>query len=189
MKRFVLTLSAALLATLPAMADPVPLGDLSRYLNGMQTAQGTFTQVNPDGTVSTGDIYLHRPGRVRFEYDSDDLLVIAGGQQVAIFDDRGSGRPEQYPLSETPLSLVLARNVDLARSGMVTRVLARDPDRPEIGTIELVFTGDPVELRQWVVTDGGGEETTVILGALEEGGRIPARYFNITNEINSRERN
>ncbi|NKX45562.1 LolA family protein [Roseicyclus persicicus] len=195
MTRLALTLALILCTAAPALADLVPLAQLSRYLNDMRTAEGTFTQINADGTISTGDIYLHRPGRVRFEYDGDDLLVIAGGQQVAIFDGRSNTRPETYPLGETPLNLILARNVDLARSGMVvghefdgtaTRVLAQDPDRPEIGTIELVFTDAPVELRQWVITDSTGAATTVVLGNLEEGGSIPARLFNITAEIQSR---
>ena len=197
MKRFALALALSLSTGAPALADIVPLSALSGYLNSIETAEGSFTQINADGSVSTGRILMHRPGRMRFEYDADDLLVIAGGRQVAIFDGRSNTRPEQYPLSETPLNLILARNVDLARSGMVightydgtaTRVLAQDPDRPEIGTIELVFTGDPVELRQWVITDGNGGETTVVLGNLEQGGRMSAGLFNITQEIQARER-
>ncbi len=198
MKQVFLASVLAVFSALPALADAVPLRQLSSYLNGIDTAQGTFTQINSDGSVSTGNIYIHRPGRVRFEYDGDDLLVIAGGQQVAIFDGRSNTRPEQYPLAETPLNLILARNVDLARSGMVmdhsfdgtaTRVRARDPDRPEIGTIELVFTGDPVELRQWVITDNTGSETTVVLGGLQRDTRIANRLFSIPLEIQAREQN
>ena len=193
-------LAAAIAAVLAmagtmARADAIPLNTLSNYINRIDTAESTFTQVNSDGTVSTGDIYIHRPGRMRFDYDGDELLVMAGGGTVAIFDGRSNTSAEQYPLSETPLNLILDRNVDLARSGMVlrhgtdgtaTRVLARDPDQPDIGTIELVFTPDPVELRQWVITDSGGAETTVILGPLEQGGTIPARSFNIPQELNAR---
>jgi len=186
--------TAAALIPTAARADAIPLGQLSSYLNAMQTAQSPFTQINSDGTVSTGTVYIHRPGRVRFDYDGDDLLVMAGGSQVAIFDGRASGPPEQYPLSETPLRIILQRNVNLGQSGMVsehsfdgtaTRVVARDPERPNIGSITLVFTPGP-ELRQWIITDEGGAQTTVILGALEQGGRIPARFFSIPQEINAR---
>ncbi|OAN78951.1 cell envelope biogenesis protein LolA [Jannaschia sp. EhC01] len=181
-----------------AFANAIPLGDLSAYLNAMQTAESPFTQINSDGTVSTGTVYIHRPGRVRFDYDGDDLLVMAGGSQVAIFDGRASGPPEQYPLDETPLRIILQRNVNLGQSGMVsehsfdgtsTRVVARDPQRPNIGSITLVFTPNPIELRQWIITDEGGAQTTVILGALEQGGRIPARYFSIPQEITARNGN
>lgn len=188
------TAAAAVAIPSAAFANAIPLGELSSYLNQMQTAQSPFTQINSDGTVSTGTVYIHRPGRVRFDYDGDDLLVMAGGSQVAIFDGRASGPPEQYPLSETPLRIILQRNVNLGRSGMVsehsfdgtsTRVVARDPDRPNIGSITLVFTPGP-ELRQWIITDEGGSQTTVILGALEQGGSIPSRYFSIPQEISAR---
>ncbi|MEM9318645.1 MAG: outer membrane lipoprotein carrier protein LolA [Pseudomonadota bacterium] len=191
----VLTALAILAAAPVAAQDLIPLSDLSGYLNDIQTAEGAFTQVNADGTISTGTIYMHRPGRVRFEYEGDDTLVMAGGGQVAIFDSRSNAPPEQYPLSQTPLSIILARVVDLGRSDMVvahdsdgttTRVVAQDPDRPEIGRIALVFTGDPVELRQWIITDQGGNETTVILGGLETGERLPARLFSIPQEADAR---
>ncbi|MBF9029560.1 outer membrane lipoprotein carrier protein LolA [Rhodobacterales bacterium HKCCE3408] len=196
MKRFALAAITAAVTALPAAAqDAIPLRALSDYLNNIRTAEAGFTQVNADGTVSTGTVYINRPGRVRFEYDGEDVLVMAGGGQVAIFDGRSNVAAEQYPLEQTPLSLILARNVDLGRSGMVvahegdgttTRVVAQDPDRPDIGSITLVFTDDPVELRQWVITDEGGQETTVILGGMETGGRLPARLFSIPQEIQSR---
>ncbi|MEJ6395757.1 outer membrane lipoprotein carrier protein LolA [Gymnodinialimonas sp. 2305UL16-5] len=195
-RRHLLGASVALcLVGSAAYAEAIPLTDLSSYLNGLQTAESPFTQINSDGSVSTGTVYIHRPGRVRFDYDGDDLLVMAGGGQVAIFDGRGNGRPEQYPLRETPLRIILDSNVNLSQSGMVsehsfdgtsTRVVARDPERPNIGSITMVFTPNPIELRQWVITDENGSDTTVILGALQEGNRIPARFFNITQEINAR---
>jgi len=195
MKRYLLSVALAACTAFPAFADVVPLAELSAYLNGIQTAEGQFTQINSDGSISTGTIYIHRPGRVRFEYDGQEVLVMAGGGQVAIFDGRSNARPEQYPLARTPLNLILARNVDLGQSDMVvaheydgtaTRITAQDPEQPEIGTITLVFTGDPVELRQWIITDQGGSETTVILGELDEDVRLGASLFSIPQEITAR---
>ncbi len=196
-KRAALALTILAFSALPALAQAIPLSQLSSYLNGIRTAEGEFTQINADGSISTGTLYLQRPGRVRFEYGGgdEDLLVIAGGGQVAIFDARSNVPPEQYPLRRTPLHLILAREVNLGRSNMVvahdgdgtsTRVVAQDPERPEIGRITLVFTGDPIELRQWVITDETGSETTVILGELEEGVSLGARLFNIPQEIEAR---
>lgn len=195
MKRIALSLAATIAASAPALADIVPLRDLSSYLNDIDMAQSTFTQINADGTVATGQFYIQRPGRARFEYDGGDLLVIAGGGQLAIFDGRSNSTGEQYPLSETPLSIILGQQVDLSRSGMVvghefdgtaTRVIAQDPDRPEIGTLTMVFTGDPVELRQWVVTDQAGAETTIVLGNLEREERLSQILFSIPIEIDRR---
>jgi outer membrane lipoprotein-sorting protein len=187
---------ALALAGGPAHAAPIPLAALSGYLDALTTLESPFTQVNPDGTIATGTILISRPGRVRFEYAPPDrTLVLSDGQQVAIFDPKSNQPPEQYPLRRTPLNLILAPRVDLSRDRMVlahreegatTRVVAQDPEFPEYGQIELVFSADPVELRQWVVTDDTGAQTTLILGAMVKGRAISASRFDIAAEVRAR---
>lgn len=187
---------AASLAVLPVRADPIPLARISDYFNGFTNAEARFTQISDDGSVATGTLYIQRPGRMRFEYDPPQAaLVMAGGGQVAIFDPKTNQPPEQYPLKRTPLNLILEPRVDLTRADMVvghvsddttTSVLAQDPENPEYGMIRLVFTDDPVQLRQWVITDGAGGETSVILDQMELGGELSPRLFNITAEAEAR---
>ena len=191
-----LALMAALLtwAALPAQAQQIPLNNLSNYLNQLTSAEGSFTQITADGTISTGTIYLRRPGNVRFEYNPpEQALVLANNGAVFVFDKKLGGEPNTYPLNRTPLGLILARNVDLGRANMVTAhgfdgtattVTAQDPENPEYGSIQLVFTGNPVELRQWIITDDGGQQTTVILGALEQK-QLANRLFNVERERNA----
>ena len=176
---------------LPAQAQQLSLNTLSNYLNKLTSAEASFTQINADGTISTGTVYLRRPGKVRFEYNPpEQALVMAKNGTVVVFDRKLGGDPESYPLNRTPLGLILARNVDLSRANMVvahgydgtaTTVTAQDPDNPEYGSIQLKFTDNPVELRQWIITDDGGGQTTVILGALERK-QLANRLFNIEQE-------
>ena len=123
MKRrsFMAFATAAIVAGSPAAAQQLSLEQVSQYLNQLQTAQGGFTQINADSTLSTGQIYIKRPGRIRFEYNApDNSLVMAGGGSVAIFDPRSNNGPDRYPLNQTPLKIILERNVDLGRARMVT---------------------------------------------------------------------
>lgn len=177
---------------LPALAEKIPLNEISNYLNGLKTVTSEFTQVNNDGSISTGTVFISRPGRVRFEYNNDSTLVLASAGNVAVFDPKSNGGPQQYPLSKTPLSIILDANVDLGRANMVTDyteaknstvVTAQDPAHPEYGNIQMVFTGGPTELRQWVVTDDSGEKTTVILGEMRKGGAIADSKFSIRSEL------
>ncbi len=187
---------ALVLLAFPALAEKLPLNVLSSYLNQMVTAETDFTQVNADGSVSTGKIYIQRPGRVRFEYaPPDESLVLASAGQVAIFDAKSNQPPEQYPLTRTPLNLILGANIDLGRASMVvghdadgssTKVRAQDPEHPEYGTIDLIFTDNPVALRQWVITDDLGQQTTVILGEMKLGSTYKTSLFSLDIEKKKR---
>lgn len=187
MRAVTLALVLVLAAAVPGWAEKLSLNAISQYLNGLQTAQGEFTQINDDGTISTGRILIKRPGRMRFEYNPpDNTVVVAGGGAVVIFDSKSNQPPESYPLNQTPLSIILDRNVDLGRARMVTGhsfdgtatvVTAQDPAHPEYGNIEMRFTGNPVELRQWVINDGNGISTTLVLGDLKTGGSISNSKF------------
>ncbi len=186
-----LILAAGLSLSLPlaAAAQKLPLSQISGYLNKLQTAKGEFTQINGDGSISTGTIYIKRPGKVRFEYNPpESALVVAGSNTVVIFDKKSNQPAESYPLSRTPLSIILARNVDLDRARMVTGhdydgtatiVTAQDPDNTQYGNIQMKFTGNPVELRQWIINDGNGGQTTVVLGDLQKGGNLPNTLFDV----------
>lgn len=191
MKHFLsaVALSCCALVTSSAAwgAEKLSLNEISGYLNGMKTATASFTQINDDGSLTTGTLYLHRPGRMRFEYDGGDGgTVVAGAGAVRIHDPKSNQPPETFPLRRTPLSIILAKRVNLGQANMVkghgfdgtsTVVQAQDPENPEYGSLELMFTDEPVELRKWVVHDGAGGKTTVILGALETGMRLPSTLF------------
>lgn len=185
-----IALVAALILCAPAAwaVEKLSLSELSAYLNALTTAEASFTQINDDGTLSTGKLYIHRPGRMRFEYDGENgATVVAGAGSVVIHDPKSNQPPETYPLKRTPLSIILAKTVDLGQADMVvghqfdgttTILQAQDPENPEYGGLELMFTDEPVELRKWVVHDNAGGRTTVILGALETGGKLSSFLFN-----------
>lgn len=195
LRNLTLSTAAFLAMSLPAAAEILPLKAISDYLNDLKTAQAPFTQVNDDGSISTGKVYIKRPGRVRFEYDPPvEAMVLASANTVAIFDGRSNQPPETYPLKRTPLSVILARKVNLGKANMVvghqldsegdmTIVTAQDPENPEYGNIQLMFSPEPVELKQWVINDGSGGQTTVILGDMETGMPLKNTLFNIELQL------
>ena len=71
------------------------------YLQGLRSAQGRFTQTNPDRSTQTGSFYLQKPGRIRFEYDKPKgAMVIADGKWVGVFDPKSNRNPTRYPLDK-----------------------------------------------------------------------------------------
>ncbi len=186
---------ALVLSAGPSFAEKISLDRLNEYINALPVVKTSFTQINSDRSKSKGKLYLSRPGKMRFEYaPPNKALVIASAGSVAIYDDKSKNGPAIYPLKKTPLNLILGKNVDLKSDGMVAKhiesgeytiVIARDPKRQAQGQIQLVFTDNPVALRQWVITDQSRQQTTVMLGKLKEQKKLPLRLFEITKVKNS----
>ncbi len=182
---------AALLAAAPAHAELTPQqsADLARinvYLNGLKNISGRFLQINPDGILSEGAFYLARPGRARFDYDDEDLVVVARGQQLLIKE--GNFVTNELPLDGTPLKVLLGRDIDLSKDADVLAVDGRagtlsttiqDPEAPELGQVTLIFTGPELQLQRWIVTDAQGLRTTVSLTEVSYPEQLDADLFRL----------
>lgn len=166
--------------------DAADLQRIQDYLNGIHTLKAHFLQVAPDGAMSQGTVWMHRPGRMRFEYDPPSpLLLVAGGGQFT-FEDKSTQQISQAPLAMTPLSILLGDHINL--SGPVTVVgFNRLPGQmqvklvrtssPNDGSLTLLFTDTPLTLRQWTVLDAQRRETTVTLYNVEQGISLPPGLF------------
>ena len=164
------------------------LGDISQKLATLKTLNGEFVQFDPDGTQREGKFYIARPGKVRFQYDPPTTIsVIADGKSVLVFDKKLQTY-DIWPLSQTPLRLLLSNNLDLATSDRVTgvsvasdlvEVVLQDQTRFSNGTLNLVFDRTSYDLRQWTVTDQQGLQTNVVLYNVESGNDLPGDLFKI----------
>ena len=67
--------------------------------------------------------------------------------------------------------------------GPITFIVLQDPDRPEYGSIQLMFTDNPVQLSQWILDDNSGSQTQIILGGWVQGQELPNILFNIQVEM------
>ena len=174
----------------PSLAEKISLNKISDYINGLTTLQADFEQINSDGSIDRGKLYIRRPGRMRLEYTApNNALVIAGAGSVAIFDDKSKNGPTLFPLKKTPLNLLLKKNVDLSKNEMITEhtannentfIVAKDPKRKSQGSIKMVFSNSPVSLQGWTITNQSNQKTKIILDKLDKKTKIPLYLFNIS---------
>ena len=160
---------------------------IADHFSSVKSMTGDFLQFGPRGDQVGGKFYLERPGKLRFDYDAPSTLkVIADGRNVAV----GNGELKTwdfYPLSRTPLSLLLADKIDLQnrmvrgvqqQNNLTTIVLG---DKSIFGdqVITLMFDSTTFDLRQWTITDAQGKDTTVILSNVRTGVKFGASVFRI----------
>ena len=179
-------------------ADPYSLANISQYLQNLKILKADFSQTNPDETISSGTILIKRPGRIRFEYyKPDKMLVLVSAGALAIFDPKGDEEPITYPIKNNPISLILKGEVDLLNSGIVGNykisaekgvLTIRDPNKPELGSVELVFTGAKPELEKFTIKNENGSSTSILLKHIEYPKNLNETLFSIPLETNKRRR-
>jgi outer membrane lipoprotein-sorting protein len=175
-------------AARPAASPPTPAGapsatvaptveQVNDYLNSLVQLSGDFVQIGPDGKRNAGRLYVHRPGRLRFEYDPPSPLEIVADGTSVILRDRKLATQDLYALSQTPLKFLVAPRIDLRRDVTVKSaalegglyVVAIEDKATFGGTSRITLSFDPknMALRRWVVTDPQGYDTTVTLSNLD----------------------
>jgi outer membrane lipoprotein-sorting protein len=162
---------------------------VSNYLSSIQILTGNFVQIGPDGRRTIGQLFIQKPGKVRFEYDPPSPIdIVADGQSVAV-RDRKLNTQDVYQLSQTPLRYLLADRIDLLRDTNVVAVSADETfvtitieeKQTLIGTSRLMvmFDAKDFRLKQWTITDPQGFDTTVALSNLDSSRRPDPSLFKI----------
>ena len=176
-------------------AAPDVAQKIADHFSAVRTMTGEFVQFGPKGEQTGGKFFISRPGKIRFNYeDPSPMRVISDGRTVVI-GNRKLKTWDVYPLSKTPLKLLLGEQIDLS-TRMVRNVKEEDDlitivlgDRNMFGssTITMMFDPKTYDLRQWTIRDAQGKDTSVMIFNVKSGVPLDSKIFAIPyNEIHGR---
>ena len=178
---------AAAQASVPPAAQKI-----ADHFSSVKSMTGEFVQFGPKGEQTGGKFFLERPGKIRFNYDgANNFKVISDGQSVVLLNKKLQ-TSDLYPLSKTPLKLLLEDRIDL--SGDRVKSVKEEEDLITIklsdkqvfgnSTITMMFDPKTYELRQWTITDAQGKDTTVMIFNTKEGVSFAPDTFKIDYTAN-----
>jgi len=173
---------------------------IADHFASVRTMAGEFVQFGPRGEQTGGKFYIERPGKIRFDYDGSARFQVVSDGESVVLDNRKMNTVDLYPLSKTPLKLLLDDRIDL--SGDKVRSVKQDDDLTTIqladksvfgnSRITMMFDPKSYDLRQWTITDAQGKDTTVMVFNVREGVRLDPSLFKIDYrrniEVNKRKR-
>ena len=166
--------------------DTAQLQRIAGYLNGIRTMTAKFQQVASNGAVSSGRLWVSRPGRMRFEYDRPNTLALLADAGFVYQWDKELQQTTKIELRSTPAWFFLRDTINFGPDIIVTRyeqgggtirATVVEAEKPDLGSLTLVFTENPLTLRQWTVVDQQGRRTTVSLSDLQLGVALDPRLF------------
>lgn len=185
------TMAGLALAALPmpavAAADPAAAQKIADHFSSVKTMMGEFVQFGPRGEQTGGKFFIQRPGKLRFNYEKPSpMRVIADGKNVVIGNMKLKTW-DLYPLSKTPLSLLLSEKIDLGNK--MVRDVKQEADLTTIvlgdktifgdSTITLMFDPKTFDLRQWTITDVQAKDTSVMIFNVQNGVQLDPSVFEI----------
>jgi outer membrane lipoprotein carrier protein len=170
---------------------------LDDYLNGFTTLTSKFDQTltNEKGTIidtSRGTVYLQRPGKFRWEYESPyEQSIVGDGEKVWIYDkdlEQVTVKPMQKVLGSTP-ALILGGDTRIDDRFMVTEqgveegvawlsLQPKDADSQYTG-IRIGFTDDG-RLRGMDLSDNFGQVTRLRFSEDRRNEPVEAEQFIFT---------
>jgi outer membrane lipoprotein-sorting protein len=166
--------------------DTLELQRIAAYLNGIRTMTAHFQQIANNGGVSTGHLWVARPGRLRFEYDRPNPITLLADSNSMYYWDKQLNQVSKYDLRSTPAWFFLRDPISFGADVIVTRfehegggvrVTVVESAQPDSGSLSLGFTENPLTLRQWTVVDQQAKTTTVTLSGLQFGMALDPRLF------------
>jgi outer membrane lipoprotein-sorting protein len=180
---------AIVASAVPANAQTADLAKVEAHLAAVQSMTANFVQTDAKGRSARGIVQLKRPGRIRFQYDGGDVLLVGNGSRLT-FIDYEVGQKSSWDLNKTPLGILLSDRPDIGRIARVMPqkdprvvvVRARDARRPEFGTLLLAFVRNPsapggLLLEGWTAIDAQNKRTTIKLGNQRYNVAVPETAF------------
>lgn len=178
---------AALGVPAAAAAQPGDLARLKQHLSAVETMTASFTQTDARGRAAAGTLQLKRPGKVRFGYNSGDLLLVANGKALT-FVDYQVGQKSSWPLNRTPLGPLLSSSPDFNGKAEILPatdariVVARARNAGQYGQLTLAFLRNAsapggLQLYGWTAIDPQKRRTTVRLSNVRYNVAVPDTAF------------
>ncbi len=185
-KLIALFLFLVFLSPVGAFAKDVRVIKAEQWLGALKTGQARFEQRGYDGTRLTGNFYISRPGKLRFEYDPPTKDFIVADGTFLHFYDATQKQMSSAPIGSTLADFLLRKEARLdgdlkvvntrTRNGLVHITVAQSAD-PSAGQVDLRFTEEPFQLKSWRIIDGQGLATEITLANFKQGVPVAPALF------------
>ena len=164
------------------------ISKIENFLNSITTLKSNFLQTASTGERSGGVIFLDRPGKMRVQYDEPSPILLVSDGSYVIYVEKNLEQISHIPISQTPLRALIEKDVnlqawykikDIKRGPGTLRLTLILKDDLSLGSVQLLFSERPMQLRQWTIRDQQGIEFRVSLMDMQRGARFDPKLFEV----------
>lgn len=161
--------------------------ELQSYLNSLKHVTARFVQTTPQGHTSTGQFFLSKPHKLKWEYQTPkQISILMKGTNITYYD-KGLDQISDYQAPPFFSKILTTSNINLFKlapeysvKALHTSGLGLDlyinQDTPQGSTTFIMrFSKDPIELLGLVLSDG----TRIQFSSLINYGSLDGKLFKL----------
>ncbi|MFR8205014.1 MAG: LolA family protein [Alphaproteobacteria bacterium] len=160
---------------------------IETYLNNIKSLEATFVQMASNGATAEGRLFIEKPNKIRMEYGAPTNVLIVGDGNYIVYNDTDLDQVTHIDYDDIPATLILANDIkidgkkikvsDFYQDSGSTSITLDYADKGDLGPITLVFSNDPMELKQWKIVDPQSVEVTVSLYDTQKDVSLDSKLF------------
>ena len=192
----IIYLLCALVFTAEAKAQSAEnLQKIETYLNSIKSIEATFVQMASNGSTAEGRLFIKKPNKIRMEYAEPTNVLIVGNGENIVYNDLDLDQVTHIDYDDIPASMILSdkikidgekvKIIDFYQDTGSTSITLDYADKGDVGPITLVFSNNPMELKQWKIVDPQSVEVSVSLYDAKKDGEIDDEVFKFKNKKTS----
>lgn len=168
---------------------------IESYLNNIKTMEADFVQTSSNGGTAEGKLFIAKPNKIRMEYAEPTNVLIVGDGNFIIYNDKDLDQVTHIDYKDIPASLILTNDVKIDGKNIKVKNFYQDAgttsitldykEKGDIGPITLIFSNNPLELKQWKIVDPQNVEVTVSLYSTQKDPALDSNLFKFKNKKSS----
>ena len=159
------------------------------YLESFSSLKSDFIQVNNNGEILSGSLFVSRPGKFRIEYRQIPLLLISDSKRLAVIN-KDLKNISFHKFEEIPAGVLLFK--ELSMKGIKIIKLERnentltahlvDSKFKDQGFIKILFELEPLKMKKWTILKKDKSKTEVFFDNLLFNNKISSKLYDIEKE-------
>ncbi|MGD9637624.1 MAG: outer membrane lipoprotein carrier protein LolA [Alphaproteobacteria bacterium] len=159
---------------------------IEQYLNSLTTIKADFAQNSSNGSSCDGVFYLNRPGKMRIDYKEPMNVEIVADGRFLVYHDISLEQITYMNLETSPAGILLKDKIAFNDDYVSVKDVVTYSNTIEItlnyqndtsAEVTLIFSKEPLALKQWRVLDAHSITTVISLYNVEKGINLDSSLF------------
>ncbi len=159
------------------------------YLEGFHSLKSEFVQINNNGDILSGNLYVSRPGKFRIEYNQIPLLLISDAKKLAVIN-KDLKNISFHKIDEVPVSVLLFKELSMSNISILKlkekenmlSVELMDSKYKDQGFVEILFEVKPFMMKKWTIYKKDNTKTEVFFNNIFIDKKLSQKLFDIDSE-------